>query len=47
MIGRSRAIWLTTRIGRCAECGAPTSNVANLAPPQDRELAVLCEDCAP
>ncbi|TWS19403.1 rhodanese-related sulfurtransferase [Tsukamurella asaccharolytica] len=37
----------TTRIGRCAECGAPTSNVANLAPPQDRELAVLCEDCAP
>ncbi|CAM3083095.1 rhodanese-related sulfurtransferase [Tsukamurella hominis] len=35
------------RIGRCTECGAPTSNVANLAPPQDRELAVLCEDCAP
>lgn len=34
------------RIGRCTACGAPTSNVANLAPPQDRELAVLCEDCA-
>ncbi len=35
-----------TRIGRCAQCGTPTSNVANLAPPQDRELAVLCPGCA-
>ncbi|GAA1094889.1 oxygen-dependent tRNA uridine(34) hydroxylase TrhO [Tsukamurella spumae] len=35
------------RIGRCAECGTPTSRIANLAPPQDRELAVLCEGCAP
>ncbi len=35
------------RIGRCVRCGAPTSNVVNLAPPQDRELAVVCEDCAP
>ncbi|GAB3128703.1 rhodanese-related sulfurtransferase [Tsukamurella serpentis] len=35
------------RIGRCAECGAPTSRVVNLAPPQDRELTVLCETCAP
>ncbi|MBS4100304.1 oxygen-dependent tRNA uridine(34) hydroxylase TrhO [Tsukamurella paurometabola] len=35
------------RIGRCTACGTPTSNVANLAPPQDRELAVVCSDCAP
>ncbi|BDH58530.1 hypothetical protein MTP03_34690 [Tsukamurella sp. PLM1] len=35
------------RIGRCRECGAPTSRVANLAPPHDRDLAVLCEACAP
>lgn len=35
------------RIGRCAQCGTPTSNVANLPEPHDRELAVLCEDCAP
>ncbi|WP_019203878.1 rhodanese-related sulfurtransferase [Tsukamurella sp. 1534] len=34
------------RIGRCTTCGTPTSNVANLAPPRDRDLAVLCEGCA-
>lgn len=35
------------RIGRCSECDAPTSRVANAAPPRDRELVVLCEACAP
>ena len=35
------------RIGRCVTCGTPTSHVANLPAPQDRELAVLCEGCAP
>ena len=34
------------RIGQCAQCGTPTSKVANLPEPHDRELAVLCEDCA-
>lgn len=35
------------RIGTCTGCGAVTSNVANLPQPHDRELAVLCADCAP
>ncbi len=33
-------------IGRCAECGSPTSNVANHPDRDGRDLAVLCEECA-
>ena len=33
-------------LGRCAECGEPTSNVANHPTSPDRELAVLCAGCA-
>lgn len=32
-------------IGRCAECGAPTSRVVNHPDRNGRELAVVCEEC--
>lgn len=34
-------------IGRCAQCGEPTSRVANHPDELGRELAVLCEECRP
>lgn len=34
-----------TVVGRCHECGAPTSNVANYPDRLGRELAVVCPDC--
>ncbi|MFT3714478.1 MAG: rhodanese-related sulfurtransferase [Gordonia sp. (in: high G+C Gram-positive bacteria)] len=36
----------TRVIGRCADCGAPTSRVAN-RDDTARDLAVLCEQCVP
>ncbi|MGV9825329.1 oxygen-dependent tRNA uridine(34) hydroxylase TrhO [Gordonia sp. NPDC003429] len=32
-------------VGRCAECGQPTSNVANYPDALGRALAVICPDC--
>ncbi|MFT4044807.1 MAG: rhodanese-related sulfurtransferase [Gordonia sp. (in: high G+C Gram-positive bacteria)] len=32
-------------VGRCAECAAPTSNIANYPDSMGRELAVICPEC--
>jgi len=37
----------TEVIGRCGECGAPTSNIENYPDRLGRELRVVCPDCVP
>lgn len=32
-------------LGRCSQCGAHTSNIANYPDPGGRELVVICPDC--